>query len=110
MYAIRSYYVPQAENTLLKPRILVVGVGGAGGNAVNNMIQSELEGVEFLVTNTDAQALSTSRASRCIQIGTAVTQGLGAGARPRITSYNVCYTKLLRVALGDRPGGFHSAG
>ncbi|SBV99936.1 Cell division protein FtsZ [uncultured Alphaproteobacteria bacterium] len=76
--------LPQAEATLLKPRILVIGVGGAGGNAVNNMIQSELEGVEFLVTNTDAQALSTSRSNRCIQLGASVTQGLGAGARPEI--------------------------
>ncbi len=76
--------LPQTEATLLKPRILVIGVGGAGGNAVNNMIQSELEGVEFLVTNTDAQALSTSRSNRCIQLGAAVTQGLGAGARPEV--------------------------
>lgn len=76
--------LPQAEATLLKPRILVIGVGGAGGNAVNNMIQSQLEGVEFLVGNTDAQALSTSRSNRCIQLGASVTQGLGAGARPEV--------------------------
>ncbi len=76
--------LPQGETPLLKPRILVVGVGGAGGNAVNNMIQSDLEGVDFLVTNTDAQALSTSKSPRTIQLGTAVTQGLGAGARPAV--------------------------
>ena len=76
--------LPQGEAPLLKPRILVVGVGGAGGNAVNNMIQSDLEGVDFLVTNTDAQALSTSKSPRTIQLGAAVTQGLGAGARPDV--------------------------
>ncbi|MGE0095589.1 MAG: cell division protein FtsZ [Alphaproteobacteria bacterium] len=68
----------------LKPRIVVVGVGGAGGNAVENMIQSQLEGVEFLVTNTDAQALSLSSAAQKIQLGLTVTQGLGAGSRPDI--------------------------
>ena len=77
--------LPQGGDApLLKPRILVVGVGGAGGNAVNNMIQSELEGVEFLVVNTDAQALATSRSNRTIQLGASVTQGLGAGARPEV--------------------------
>ncbi len=65
----------------LKPRITVVGVGGAGGNAVNNMIRSQLEGVEFVVANTDAQAIQQSRAERTIQLGMNVTQGLGAGAR-----------------------------
>ncbi|MFN0042484.1 MAG: cell division protein FtsZ [Alphaproteobacteria bacterium] len=68
----------------LKPRIVVVGVGGAGGNAVENMIQSELEGVEFLVCNTDAQALALSAAAKKIQLGLTVTQGLGAGSRPDI--------------------------
>jgi cell division protein FtsZ len=68
----------------LKPRITVIGVGGAGGNAVNNMIQSHLEGVEFLVANTDAQAMAQSRTDRRIQLGYTVTQGLGAGARPDI--------------------------
>ncbi len=70
--------------TELKPRIAVVGVGGAGGNAVNNMIKSELEGVEFLVANTDAQALAQSMAERKIQLGVGVTQGLGAGSRPDV--------------------------
>ncbi|MGF7161364.1 cell division protein FtsZ [Rhodoligotrophos appendicifer] len=68
----------------LKPRITVCGVGGAGGNAVNNMIQSKLEGVEFVVANTDAQALSQSVAQRRVQMGTALTQGLGAGSQPQI--------------------------
>ena len=68
----------------LKPRITVFGVGGAGGNAVNNMIESHLEGVEFVVANTDAQALSQSAAERCIHMGTALTQGLGAGSQPQI--------------------------
>jgi cell division protein FtsZ len=68
----------------LRPRITVLGVGGAGGNAVNNMIASKLEGVEFIVANTDAQALAQSRAQHRIQIGVRVTEGLGAGARPEI--------------------------
>mgnify|MGYP001131387710 CR=1 FL=1 len=68
----------------LKPRITVVGVGGAGGNAVNNMIRSKLEGVEFVVANTDAQALAQTLADRRIQLGVGLTQGLGAGARPDV--------------------------
>ncbi|MDP7392487.1 MAG: cell division protein FtsZ [Alphaproteobacteria bacterium] len=75
--------MPKPE-TELKPRITVVGVGGAGGNAVNNMIQAELEGVDFVVANTDAQALSQSQASSTIQLGSTITQGLGAGSRPQI--------------------------
>ncbi|HVI50846.1 MAG TPA: cell division protein FtsZ [Candidatus Sulfotelmatobacter sp.] len=72
------------SNDELKPRISVIGVGGAGGNAVNNMIQSHLEGVEFIVANTDAQAMAQSRTDRRIQLGLTTTQGLGAGARPDI--------------------------
>src|ERR1700739_4130223 len=72
------------EVTELRPRITVLGVGGAGGNAVNNMIASKLEGVEFIVANTDAQSLAQSRAQRRIQIGARVTEGLGAGAKPEI--------------------------
>ena len=68
----------------LRPRITVVGVGGAGGNAVNNMIRAKLEGVEFIVANTDAQAITQSLADRRIQLGVTVTQGLGAGSRPDI--------------------------
>jgi cell division protein FtsZ len=68
----------------LKPRITVFGVGGAGGNAVNNMIECGLQGVEFVVSNTDAQALGHSKATRVIQMGLAVTEGLGAGAQPEV--------------------------
>ena len=72
------------EVTELKPRISVIGVGGAGGNAVNNMIESALEGVEFIVANTDAQALGLSKAEKCIQLGANTTQGLGAGSVPDV--------------------------
>ena len=68
----------------LKPHIAVFGVGGAGGNAVNNMIEKNLEGVDFVVANTDAQALQNSKAQNAIQIGEKVTEGLGAGARPAV--------------------------
>ncbi len=68
----------------LKPRITVFGVGGAGGNAVNNMIDKQLDGVEFVVANTDAQALAQSNAPHKIQLGVKVTEGLGAGARPSV--------------------------
>jgi cell division protein FtsZ len=68
----------------IRPRITVIGVGGAGGNAVNNMIRSQLEGVEFLIANTDAQALQGSMCERRIQLGSTTTKGLGAGARPDV--------------------------
>ena len=68
----------------LKPRIMVCGVGGAGGNAVNNMIASGLAGVDFIVANTDAQALTSSKAERIIQMGLQVTEGLGAGSQPEV--------------------------
>jgi cell division protein FtsZ len=68
----------------IRPKITVVGVGGAGGNAVNNMIRSKLEGVDFLIANTDAQALQGSMCERRIQLGSTVTKGLGAGARPDV--------------------------
>jgi cell division protein FtsZ len=73
-----------SEREELKPRITVFGVGGAGGNAVNNMIDKMLEGVEFVVANTDAQALQQSRAGSRIQMGVKATEGLGAGARPTV--------------------------
>ena len=73
-----------SRHSELKPRIIVFGVGGAGGNAVNNMIEKELEGVEFFVANTDAQALAQSRTGNQIQLGLKVTQGLGAGAKPDV--------------------------
>lgn len=75
--------VPEPQDHL-KPRITVIGVGGAGGNAVNNMISSQLEGVEFVVANTDAQALAQTMAERSIQLGPGITHGLGAGSRPDI--------------------------
>jgi cell division protein FtsZ len=68
----------------LKPRITVFGCGGAGGNAVNNMIESGLDGVDFVVANTDAQALALSKAQRIIQLGVGVTEGLGAGSHPEV--------------------------
>ncbi len=74
--------VPQTQE--LKPRITVFGVGGAGGNAVNNMIEAGLEGVDFVVANTDAQALALSSAERRIQLGASITEGLGAGSRPEV--------------------------
>ena len=76
--------VPETSITHLKPRISVIGVGGGGGNAVNNMIAQNLEGVDFIVANTDSQALAHSSASRKIQLGLQTTQGLGAGARPEV--------------------------
>ncbi len=68
----------------LRPRISVIGVGGAGGNAVANMIKRDVQGVDFIVANTDAQALNASEADRRIQLGLKITQGLGAGSRPEI--------------------------
>jgi len=79
-----SVPMTQDPNPEMRPRISVIGVGGAGGNAVNNMIRSNLEGVEFIAANTDAQALTQSCADRGIQLGSTVTQGLGAGSRPDI--------------------------
>jgi len=80
--ALNLTMTPEREE--LKPRITVFGVGGAGGNAVNNMIDKNLEGVEFVVANTDAQALQQSRAFSRIQMGVNLTEGLGAGARPSV--------------------------
>src|ERR687891_1359702 len=68
----------------LRPRISVIGVGGAGGNAVANMMRADVQGVDFIVANTDAQALNASTADRRIQLGLKITQGLGAGSRPEI--------------------------
>jgi len=73
---------PEVEE--LKPKIAVIGVGGAGGNAIANMIAAQVEGVEFIVTNTDAQSLNSSTAERRIQLGPDITQGLGAGSRPEV--------------------------
>ncbi len=76
--------VPEKNMVQLKPRISVIGVGGGGGNAVNNMIVKKLEGIDFIVANTDAQALENSKTQRRIQLGLETTKGLGAGARPEI--------------------------
>ena len=76
--------LPVTQHTDFSPRIAVIGVGGGGTNAVNNMISLGLDGVEFIVANTDAQALLNSRAERRVQLGPHLTQGLGAGAKPEI--------------------------
>ena len=78
-----SLSVPRAD-TDLRPRITVIGVGGAGGNAVNNMISAKLEGVDFVAANTDAQALAMNHADAKLQLGIGITHGLGAGSRPEI--------------------------
>lgn len=78
-----NLHLPTHSDTL-KPKITVIGVGGAGGNAVNNMIAANLEGVDFVMANTDAQALETALTDRTIQLGVNVTRGLGAGANPQI--------------------------
>jgi len=101
----------------LKPRLVVVGVGGAGGNAVNNMIRSNLEGVEFVVANTDAQALNQSLAERKLQLGVNITQGLGAGARPDVGTaaaeeviddvldhLNGCHMTFITAGMGGGTG------
>ncbi len=77
-----NFSAPRSQE--LKPRIVVFGVGGAGGNAVNNMIEAGLEGVEFVVANTDAQQLQRSHTERRIQLGASITAGLGAGAHPEV--------------------------
>ncbi len=76
--------IPETNMITLKPRISVIGVGGGGGNAVNNMIAKNLEGVDFIVANTDAQALANSKSGRKIQLGIETTRGLGAGACPEV--------------------------
>jgi cell division protein FtsZ len=81
---LMSINIGPAATDDLRPRITVIGIGGAGGNAIANMIEAEIEGVEFIVANTDAQALSTSPAERRIQLGPDITGGLGAGARPEV--------------------------
>lgn len=83
--------------TELKPRITVFGVGGGGGNAVNNMINAGLQGVDFVVANTDAQALTMSKADRLIQLGASVTEGLGAGSQPEVgrTAAEECIDEII---------------
>ncbi len=95
-------YAPQT--TELKPRIVVFGVGGAGGNAVNNMIEAGLEGVEFVVANTDAQQLAFSKTALRIQLGVQVTQGLGAGAHPEV---GMSAAEESTVEIGEHLDGAH---
>src|SRR6267143_1600089 len=100
--------LPQTESEI-KPRITVVGVGGAGGNAVNNMISAALEGVEFIVANTDAQALGQSLADRRVQLGITITQGLGAGARPEV-GRQAAEEALPEIAAAAREQGILTIG
>ena len=79
-----SINIGPASDDDLRPKIMVVGVGGAGGNAIANMMEAKIEGVDFIVANTDAQALSTSPSEKRIQLGPDITGGLGAGARPEV--------------------------
>src|ERR1700741_2754174 len=77
-----QYSAPTVHD--LKPRIVVFGVGGAGGNAVNNMIDARLQGVDFVVANTDAQALTPGPPQNRLQLGHSITEGLGGGAPPEV--------------------------
>jgi cell division protein FtsZ len=92
-------------------KIKVIGIGGGGGNAVNNMINANLQGVKFIVANTDAQALANSRANTKIQLGENLTEGLGAGADP-VTGREAALESadLIREALGDSHMVFIAAG
>jgi len=92
------------ETRELKPRIVVFGVGGAGGNAVNNMIESGLEGVEFVVANTDAQQLAFAKTDKRVQLGVQVTQGLGAGAHPEV---GMSAAEESTVEIGEHLDGAH---
>jgi len=92
------------ETSDLKPRITVFGVGGAGGNAVNNMIEKNLDGAEFVVANTDAQALAQSQATKKLQLGERITEGLGAGAKPEVG--NAAATESIDAII-DHLSGAH---
>src|ERR1700750_2187218 len=92
------------RTTELKPRIVVFGIGGAGGNAVNNMIEAGLEGVEFVVANTDAQQIQFSKTNRRIQLGVQVTQGLGAGAHPEV---GMSAAEESSIEIGEYLDGAH---
>ncbi|MBO6947271.1 MAG: cell division protein FtsZ [Rhodospirillales bacterium] len=95
--------VPEGVDTPeLKPRITVLGVGGAGGNAVNNMISKELQGVDFVVANTDAQALVRAKTDRRVQLGQDVTEGLGAGSRPDVG--RISAEESLEKVMGELDG------
>jgi cell division protein FtsZ len=104
-----TFNIVQNHDELAKIR--VIGVGGAGGNAVNNMIEANLQGVKFIVANTDAQALETSQAQERIQIGTELTQGLGAGANPEVGKGAALEDKeAIRAALEGSNMVFITAG
>jgi cell division protein FtsZ len=92
------------RTTELKPRIVVFGIGGAGGNAVNNMIEAGLEGVEFVVANTDAQQLQFAKTNQRIQLGVQVTQGLGAGAHPEV---GMSAAEESNLEIGEHLDGAH---
>ena len=92
-------------------KIKVIGVGGAGGNAINNMIESNLQGVKFIAANTDAQALEVSKATVKLQMGEKLTEGLGAGANPQVGREAALETEqAIREALGDSHMVFITAG
>jgi cell division protein FtsZ len=99
-----TFKVFAPETKELKPRIVVFGVGGAGGNAVNNMIEAGLEGVEFVVANTDAQQLAFSKTDKRVQLGVQVTQGLGAGAHPEV---GMSAAEESTVEIGEHLDGAH---
>jgi cell division protein FtsZ len=98
-----SITISVPEKPVLKPKIVVFGVGGGGCNAVNNMISAGLEGVDFVVSNTDAQSLEQNKAERCIQMGTKRTQGLGAGSAPEIGF------EAAEEVIGDISDAIHGA-
>src|ERR1700679_2141486 len=103
------------KTEMLRPTITVIGVGGAGGNAVNNMIASQLEGVNFVVANTDAQALDNSLTDRTIQLGAGITKGLGAGANPEVGGAAAVVARIakeqgiLTVGVVTKPFQFEGA-
>jgi cell division protein FtsZ len=99
-----TFKVFAPETKELKPRIVVFGVGGAGGNAVNNMIEAGLEGVEFVVANTDAQQLAFSKTEQRVQLGVQVTQGLGAGAHPEV---GMSAAEESTIEIGEHLDGAH---
>ena len=99
-----AIHLSAPRTTELKPRIVVFGVGGAGGNAVNNMIEAGLEGVEFVVANTDAQQLQFSKTDQRIQLGATTTQGLGAGAHPEV---GMSAAEESNLEIGEHLDGAH---
>jgi cell division protein FtsZ len=99
-----AIHLSAPKTTELKPRIVVFGIGGAGGNAVNNMIEAGLEGVVFVVANTDAQQLQFAKTDRRIQLGVQVTQGLGAGAHPEV---GMSAAEESNVEIGEHLDGAH---